>query len=430
MLVPDRRLLESRFGSVAGVCRDLALWPADCERPARSLYSLLRPSLPRFFVVAAFGLGVELSQMLTRLYIDNIRCFVNFEHKPARKQLILGRNGSGKSSFLDALLFLRQLVVKGDPLNDFLILSQRTRWLNQPQQTCELEAELDGERYVYRLVIEPWGEPPRPRVVSETVQFDGKPIFEFKTGEVHLYNDRFENKVTYEFDWYRSALATIIPRRDNQTLSKFMRWLGGLFCFRINPFAMGSRAEGEDLYPNVDLSNIAAWYRHLVQADPKQNAAMLASLRESVDGFSFLQLEPAGENVRLLRAEFADGGGKTSKFYFNELSDGQRCLTCLYTILHFVLAKGSTVIFDEPDNFVSLREIQPWLMAVTDTIEEGQGQILLISHHPEFINQWAPRSGVQFVRDGIGPVRVEQFRGDPESCLTPSELVARGWERE
>lgn len=374
--------------------------------------------------------GVELSQMLTRLYVDNFRCFVNFEHKPARKELILGPNGCGKSSLLDALSLLRQLVAKGDTFDGFFILSQRTRGLNQPQQTWELEAVLDGGRYVYRLVIEPWGEPPRPRVALETVYVDGKPIFEFTAGEVHLYNDRFEHKVTYEFDWHRSALATIVPRRDNTTLSRFKQWLGGLFCFRINPFAMGPRAEGEDLCPNVELSNIAAWYRHLVQADPKQNAAMLDSLRASLDGFSFLQLEPAGENVRLLVAEFTHGAGKTGKFYFNELSDGQRCLICLYTILHFVLAKGSTVILDEPDNFISLREIQPWLMAVTDAIEEGEGQILLISHHPELINQWAPKSGVQFVRDGMGPVRVEKFRGDPESCLPSSELVARGWERE
>jgi len=68
---------------------------------------------------------------------------------------------------------------------------------------------------------------------------------------------------------------------------------------------MAARADGENLFPNVDLSNFASWYRHLIQADPRQNADMLDSLRESLDGFSFLQLEPAGENVRLLAAEFA-----------------------------------------------------------------------------------------------------------------------------
>ncbi|HEV2963758.1 MAG TPA: AAA family ATPase, partial [Candidatus Angelobacter sp.] len=48
--------------------------------------------------------------MLTRISIDNFRCFVNFEYRPAQKQLILGANGSGKSSLLDALLFLRRVV--------------------------------------------------------------------------------------------------------------------------------------------------------------------------------------------------------------------------------------------------------------------------------------------------------------------------------
>jgi AAA15 family ATPase/GTPase len=47
--------------------------------------------------------------MLTRLYIDNFRCFVDFEYRPGRTNLILGRNGSGKSSMLDALLAMFRL---------------------------------------------------------------------------------------------------------------------------------------------------------------------------------------------------------------------------------------------------------------------------------------------------------------------------------
>ena len=53
-----------------------------------------------------------------------------------------------------------------------------------------------------------------------------------------------------------------------------------------------------------------------------------------------------------LAAEFGPTDGKTTKFYFNELSDGQRCLISLYTVLHFVLSKGGTVLLDEPDNFL------------------------------------------------------------------------------
>lgn len=373
--------------------------------------------------------SVEFRVMLTRIYLDNFRAFVNFEYLPARKQLIIGRNGAGKSSLLDALFLVRQFAINGEKIEDY-ILTQRTRWMEQRQQTCEIEATLDGSVYVYKLTLEPIGEPPKAKVVRETVSLDNKPIFEFLNGEVHLYNDRFEHKVTYPFDWYRSALATIQARTENQKLTRFRLWLGNLVCFRLNPFAMTARAEREDLYPNADLSNLPAWYRHLVQAFPKEYSTLVESLREVLDGFQFLELTAFGENIRLLLCEFASDSSKSIKFAFNELSEGQRCLICLYTILHFVLAKGSTVMIDEPDNFVSLREIQPWLNAVSRLLEEKKGQLLIISHHPELINQWAPGAGVQFFRDGVGPVRIEPFRGEPNSPLTPAELVARGWERE
>jgi len=232
--------------------------------------------------------------MLTRVYIDNFRCFVNFEHRPARRELIIGTNGAGKSSFLDAMLMVRQFVMTGIPFSDASVLSQRTRWVNQDKMTFEMEVLLDGEkRYVYSLILEPWGDPVKPRVTKETVTLDGRPIFEFLAGEVHLFDDRFERKVTYEFDWHRSALGTIMPRKDNLNLTRFKQWLSGLHFFRINPFAMTSRTDAESLFPNVDLANIASWYRHLVQSAPKQNAEMIDSLRRAFDGFSYLQLDPA-----------------------------------------------------------------------------------------------------------------------------------------
>jgi predicted ATPase len=363
--------------------------------------------------------------MLTRLYIDNFRCFVNFEFKPARRNLILGRNGSGKSSLLEALRLLQRLVVDGEQAAKIFPLSQRTGWLGQPNQSFELEVTLRGSNYSYRLVIEPSGR--RPRVASETVSLDGKPILEFKNGEVQLYNTRFEREHEYPLDANRSALLTISTRK-NDPIVPFKQWLASIHCFQLNPFEMVSRAESEDLLPAVDLSNIAAWYRHLIQTHPEQNEKLRKSLSAALDGFDFLHLDPVDES-RMLFAQFSRKSGRSIKLRFKQLSDGQRCLICLYVILHFLIARGNTVIIDEPENFISIQEIQPWLMAVADLVDEGKGQVLLISHHPELINQWAPGFGIQLVRDGIDPVRVEEFHGDPDSTLSPAELVARGWER-
>ena len=367
--------------------------------------------------------------MLTRLYLNNFRCFVNFEYRPSsRKQLILGRNGSGKSSLLDALLAIRQFAVNSD-VDAFGILGQRTRWLKEPRQTYELDANLEGGAYTYKLSIEPFGVPEQTRVLSEIVLLDGRPIFEFINGEVQLYTDELEQYVAYPFDWHRSALNTIVPGKDNQKLIRFKSWLAGLFCFRIDPFSMYPRSEKEDYSPKVNLSNFASWYRHLLQTFPRENDGLLKSLREALDQFAYLKFETFGEDVRLLLAEFGEHN-KSVKFYFRELSEGQRSLICLYTILHFVLERGQTVIVDEPENFISLRELQPWLMAVTDSVDENRGQMFIISHHPEFINQWAPDYGIQLIREGTGPVRIANFESDPESVLSPAELVARSWEHE
>jgi predicted ATPase len=362
--------------------------------------------------------------MLTRLYIDNFRCFVKFEYRPARTQLILGANGSGKSSLIEALSFLHRFAVQGEEVSGLALLDQRTRWLDQLEQTFELEAALDGSSYVYRVVIDHWVE--GPRVKSENIYLDGKPVFEFAKGQVRLYDDSFEQKHTYPINWFRSALATVPEDRDIRKLTRFRHWLRGVVCFRMNPFAMESLAKTAEPNPRFDLSNIASWYRYL-EPFSEQNAALIASLRETLDGFANLQLWEAG-GTRVFGAQFVHAEKTSVEFDFTELSEGQRCLICLYTILHFVLAQGNTVVLDEPDNFISLREIQPWLMAVEEAVEDSGGQILIISHHPELINQWAAKRGVRFIRDGMGPVRVEDFHYEPDAGLAPAELVARGWE--
>jgi predicted ATPase len=368
--------------------------------------------------------------MLKRVYIHNYRCLVDFELQLGRRQLIMGGNGSGKSSVMDVLQFLRRIVILKHDLERRKILNQRTLWLNLPTQTFEIEASLDSSNYVYRLVIEPQSDPEQPRVSSESVKLNGQLIFDFHSGEVHLFDDQFRHKVQYPFEPSRSALATIDESRTNRNLSTFKEWFRHLLCFRINPYAMNARSESEDSYPWKDLSNFGSWYRHLRLSSRREDDALHKSLRESLDGFRSLQFEDFGEGTRLLQAEFEQENGRDFRLRFNQLSDGQRCLIGLYSILHFVIAKGYTVILDEPDNFIALREIQSWLSEVSASIDEGGGQALIISHHPELMNQWAPDYGIQLFRDGTGPVRVKQFNGQAYSMLSPSEVVARGWENE
>ena len=114
------------------------------------------------------------------------------------------------------------------------------------------------------------------------------------------------------------------------------------------------------------------------------------------------------------------------EFSFDELSPGQKKLVALYTVLHLGTKAGSTVCLDEADNYIALRELQPWLAAVEDAGIENDLQVLLISHNPEVINYLAPQSGLLFDRTENGPTRCKPFPLD--NSLEPAELVARGWE--
>ncbi len=100
----------------------------------------------------------------------------------------------------------------------------------------------------------------------------------------------------------------------------------------------------------------------------------------------------------------------------------------LYMLL-LKMGNPDVVLFiDEPDNYVALAEIQPWLLGLKESIETRGSQALLISHHPELIDNLAPSHGLMFEREKNGPASVRPFEAQTDDeCLTASEIVARGW---
>jgi ATPase subunit of ABC transporter with duplicated ATPase domains len=149
------------------------------------------------------------------------------------------------------------------------------------------------------------------------------------------------------------------------------------------------------------------WYRYLLQAHRDENVEFLACVKDALSGFQTLRFSSDEDGRRKLRADFAAPRKKAVNYAISELSEGQRCLLALYMILRFLIAKAHTVFIDEPDNFISLREIQPWLLAAEKAVEESHGQLILISHHPEILNQWALSHGLRFFREDNGHVRIE-----------------------
>jgi len=367
------------------------------------------------------------SAMLKRIYIDNFRCFVNFEYKPERKQLLLGANGSGKSSLLEVVRLLKEFI-KGRDLP--FTQSSRTRWQDRPLQVFEIDALLkEGTLpYGYRVEIRYASGSNTPSVTLERLSLGGTPVFELVDGEMRSYLNGEVQRTFLRGEATESSLH--LASFGNPFVRLFVDWMDTLHCFKIDAYEgkMDEVADAEDHYPDFELENLAGWYRHLLEVDMDGNDSFRASLREVLTGFQNLRFSTEEDGVKKLRADFNSPAKERITVSIRELSDGQRCLIALYMILSFLIAKGHTVFLDEPDNFVSLREIQPWLLAAEDAVEESKGQLILISHHPEILNYWAREYGLLFSREENGHVRTKAYREVAETGLDPAETIARGWE--
>jgi len=364
--------------------------------------------------------------MLTRLWVDNFRSFVNFDLNLGDRQLIIGLNGSGKSTLLQVLNSLKRLIINGDNPEDLFPESTLTKWHGSQRQGFELEVKIDGSVYLFRLELGRGGPAAKARIDREKVLCDGRPLFDFTRGEVHLFNDFFEDKVQYPFDPFKSALATIRPRQENTRLTKFKTWVENLCCVQINPHAINSRSESEEPeLPEFDFANFASWYRHMSQERGDRTEVLRNHLKEIIPGFTSLDSTFAGGRVRILKARFQGESSTDYSLNFTELSDGQRALICLYSLLDFLVDRGTCLAIDEPENFIAIPEIQPWLIELLDRIEEVGGQVILTSHHPEVVNYLAPELGIILERDGPGPVRVRPY--SDTGMLAPAEAIARGW---
>jgi AAA15 family ATPase/GTPase len=123
--------------------------------------------------------------MLKKIYVDNFRCLVNFEVTLGDIALFLGHNGSGKSSVLDVLYRLKQLV-SGDVRDVNLLFPQETlsRWYESDEQKFELAVEGPiGAVFEYRLVVDHDRSQNRCRVVEEKLMADGKFLYRSERGQ-------------------------------------------------------------------------------------------------------------------------------------------------------------------------------------------------------------------------------------------------------
>jgi hypothetical protein len=374
--------------------------------------------------------------MITRLYANNFRCLVAFDTKFDSFDVLCGPNGAGKSSVFDAVRLIRNLgtgdgVLGGIGEMDVPRL-EFTRWMESTIQEFELSLSVDGHAFDYVLHLEQKADFEKPRIIHEKATCDGKALFERDLDANKMRAEvRFHradgSQTGFPLDWKQSALAAIQPRGSIGKVSLLQEEIARLLILRPNPRGMETESKAEAKHPDLSMSNLISWYRSLYQ-EQEWTDALRNALREVWPDFRSFKLMDAGLNTKALQLRFEPEGSNPILLFSNQLSDGERALIGLYMV-RAALETGAakTVLIDEPDNFVGLPELQPWVLSMREMLDE-EHQLILISHHPEVLSNSGEANGRYLWRDNhtsptrIGPLMV------PEG-MSAGEAIARGWAR-
>lgn len=373
---------------------------------------------------------VKENRMIKRVYIDNYKCLVNFELQLQELTLLVGPNGVGKTSVLDVIHGLRRLLSGTAKVTDPGVFPTPTltRWQTRDRQTIEIDVALGDDALRYRLEIDHKRSERQARIESEQLTANERPLFQCKHGEVQLYRDNHSVGPVYSVDWTESAIARVASRPDNTRLTRFLEFIRKVMVCGLYPASFLTESATEDAALQRDARNIAAWYRHLSLERQDLVHGFTEELKKVIDGFTGVRMEKVGLDTRALMMTFEELGERY-ELRLDETSDGQRALFALYSLVRLAAGQGFTLFLDEPDNYVALCEIQPWLIELADACGDRVPQAVLCSHHPELIDYLGADHGVELRRESSGVTTVRRLNGTTvEGGLKLSEMVARGWQ--
>ncbi len=352
--------------------------------------------------------------MIRRVFVDNYRCLINFEFRPDRVNLLIGANGSGKSAFFEAVNWLWAFA-RGQSVTT--LPASTLPWGDKAViQTFEIDVRDPdgGDDIRYQLRVSHAGPSSSAQFVDERLTKGKTSVLSVTAAGVKVLG---ENGQVLEAAFQGPTTALSSGLGGHPILGRFRAVISGISFFRINPYNILETSSAEDHQLKADASNFAAWLRY-VATDRASYVGFLARIAEALPQLKNLRQLDLGGDKQTLVAAVTRGSLNESLIPFSDFSEGEKCLCVLHAIAAF-RPSASSLFLDEPDNFLSLREVQPLLSGLV----EGGSQLFVVTHHPEAIDYLAADSSWLFERPSGEQVQVSRMVFDRSRGERPSETV-------
>ncbi len=369
--------------------------------------------------------------MIRRLYVHNFRCLENFELSLSRQSsvLLIGKNGSGKTTVGLALEILQKIARGTNRVADLVTLGDLARGRTDVPIRIEIEVELSAQVYRYVIALEFPKGGKELRVLEEQLEVDGTAAYTREAAQVRLAitKNSLAGSGSFPIDWHLVALPIIQTRLGKDPVFIFKQWLARILILRPMPSLIQGHSEQETLEPNLEVSNLGAWFTGLLADAPSAYAEMDNYLKQVMPDLRDIKNPPVGIDARSLEIQFSTDQGSLV-LPFGRLSDGEKCFVICALVLAANHAYGPLLCFwDEPDNYLALSEVGHFVLALRKAFQSG-GQFIATSHNSEVIQRFSDQNTLVLYRKShLEPTRVRplseiQVNGDLVGALVRDDL--------
>jgi predicted ATPase len=376
---------------------------------------------------------------LKRVRIRNYKSIASCDVELGALTLLVGRNGSGKSNFLDALGFVAD-ALRASLGHAISFRGGLGALLHRGRERHEclsfglemtLRDGVDVRRADYGFSLAPrnggWPLTNEYLKLEPRMPVDEANGFETRDGKLEwsslnesvapfLLSDRL-----YLTQWAGDSFALEV-----------IRYLCEIHTYNLNPTSMKppQRPAGEELLFS-DGANIASVVRRITDASPEMKERLVGYLSTITPGIMDVNRVELGSDFEALRfRQTLDGSSAPTEFYASSMSDGTlRALGILVAVAQ--LADG-----ENPVRLVGIEEPETALHpaaagALMDALQEAavRTQVVVTTHSPDLLDQIDPETDRLLaveMRDGntvIGPVNGASREAIQKKLFSPGELL-------
>jgi predicted ATPase len=314
---------------------------------------------------------LNIGLVLEKVHIQNFKSLRDCRVSLRPFQVLVGANGSGKSSFLQALEVAAKAISQQSPLDQTFEKAFRRRGSGPDEPVSWDFSFADG--FTYKLSTEPTGR------TTETASRSGRVVYELSPPSVTNQHAMVHyNKVTRtDIQPGKSCFKTLATEPQDQIYANF---LCGMRRYHLDPTALAAPcpvAHKERPIMEPSGKGLVTVLDFLLTSERRTFTKIEDSLREFVPRFQELLLQPGeNEGTRTLGIRDVDGWD----FSADHLSSG-----LLLFLGYLVLAYGhqtSVLLLEEPENGIHPQRLQELVELTKALTRAGQVQVIMASHSP------------------------------------------------